>query len=279
MLYEEFYNFIRTGGLDAHSVMIKLKGVLASMGVDSKTHLVAQCYNGASVMSGRINGVQTIMRKEVCPKDIYVHCWAHRLNLVLVASVYNIDKVSFFFNCLASIYSFFSDSVPHSYFVQAQKELGEDKVMEGKALQQRELKALSKTRCCCQAEACDTVVATLGSILKSIEHFSDDNNADRRFASQTLVDIIDTDFVLCLVIFQHVLRKASLLANYLQDREIDTARAVNLISPLKDDLQREESFDDIWDIAKPLNILESSPQLNVAVEDAEKMQMKKHGQR
>ena len=69
---------------------------------------------------------------------------------------------------MLSIHPFsFSSSVPHSYFVHAQKELGEDKVMEGKPLQERELKALSKTQWCCQVEACDAVVATLGSI----EHF------------------------------------------------------------------------------------------------------------
>ena len=252
ILYEEFYNFVRAEGLDAQSVMIKLKGVLASMGVDARTHLVAQCYDGASVMSGRLNGLQAIMRKYVCPKGIYVHCWAHRLNLVVVANVYDLDKASFFFNCLASIHSFFSATVPHSYFVHAQKELGEDKMIEGKALQQRELIALSKTRWCCQAEACDAVVTTLGSIVKSIEHFSDDENADRRFASQALVRIMDTDFVVCVVIFQHILRKASIAANYLQDKEIDVARAVNLISSLKDDLQRKEFFNDIWGIVKRL---------------------------
>ena len=123
-------------------------------------------------------------------------------------------------------------------------------MIEGKALQQRELKALSKTRWCCQTEACDAVVATLGSIVKSIEHFSHDENADRRFASQALVRIMDTDFVVCLLIFQHILRKASIVANYLQDKEIDVARAVNSISSLKDDLQRKELFNDIWGIVK-----------------------------
>ena len=95
ILYEEFYNFVRAEGLDAQSVMIKLQGVLASMGVEARTHLVAQCYDGANVMSERLNGLQAIMRKDVCPKGIYVHCWAHRLNLVVVASVYDLDKAFF----------------------------------------------------------------------------------------------------------------------------------------------------------------------------------------
>ncbi|XP_034547876.1 zinc finger MYM-type protein 1-like [Notolabrus celidotus] len=42
-----------------------------------------QCYNGVSVMSGCNNGVQEKLRKEV-PQAIYIHCYGHKLNLVLV---------------------------------------------------------------------------------------------------------------------------------------------------------------------------------------------------
>jgi len=47
--------------------------------------VVAQAYDGASVMSGRENGVQMKIR-EVHPTAVYVHCMAHRLNLVVVQS-------------------------------------------------------------------------------------------------------------------------------------------------------------------------------------------------
>ena len=61
------------------------------MGVDTASHLIAQCYDEASVMSGRLGGLQAIMRESVSPMAIYVHCWAHRLNLVVVSCVYSID--------------------------------------------------------------------------------------------------------------------------------------------------------------------------------------------
>ena len=66
---------------------------------------------------------------------------------------------------------------------------------------------------------------------------------------------MDTDFVVCLVTShqgRQQKRKASLVANYLQSKEIDVARAVNLISALKDDLQRDGLFNDIWDTCQPL---------------------------
>ena len=33
------------------------------MDVDCESHLVAQCYDGANVMSGRLNGLKAILRK------------------------------------------------------------------------------------------------------------------------------------------------------------------------------------------------------------------------
>ena len=49
----------------------------------SLDNCVSQSYDGASVMSGRCTGVQSRI-KEFAPCAIYIHCHAHRLNLVLV---------------------------------------------------------------------------------------------------------------------------------------------------------------------------------------------------
>ena len=47
-----------------------------------KDKLIMQTYDGASLMSGHINGVQAIVRQEY-PFAHFVHCAAHKLNLVL----------------------------------------------------------------------------------------------------------------------------------------------------------------------------------------------------
>ena len=49
--------------------------------------VIAQCYDGAANMSEQYNGLQARL-KDKCPrKPIYVHCWAHVLNLVLQDAV------------------------------------------------------------------------------------------------------------------------------------------------------------------------------------------------
>ena len=59
-------------GLDANSIMEKLKDVLAVMGVCARDlNVNAQCYDGASTMISRLRGLQALMRREVCPMALY----------------------------------------------------------------------------------------------------------------------------------------------------------------------------------------------------------------
>ena len=102
---------------------------------------------------------------------------------------------------MQTLYKFFSASVPHDYFHSTQKELHEN-IEDGNALTMKELKSLSKTRWCSQAEACDAV-ATQGSVIKSVEHFADDDCSERRATAQIIVGFIGTDFIVCLVLSEY----------------------------------------------------------------------------
>lgn len=48
--------------------------------------VVAQCYDGAVVMASGLNGVLAKV-KEKAPMALFIHCYAHRLNLVLTQGV------------------------------------------------------------------------------------------------------------------------------------------------------------------------------------------------
>jgi hypothetical protein len=78
---------------------------------DCTTKLVAQTYDGASVMSGHLSGLQARV-KERCPEALFVHCVAHRLNLVLSQALqnYNISECKVFFKTLGGFAAFFSKS-------------------------------------------------------------------------------------------------------------------------------------------------------------------------
>ena len=67
LLHEDFYNFVKTDGLDSQSVKAVLKEQVDGMGVDSPSNLIAQCYDGASVMSGRLGGLQAFIASLFSP--------------------------------------------------------------------------------------------------------------------------------------------------------------------------------------------------------------------
>ena len=72
--------------------------------------LATQTYDGASNMSGCYNGLQAIVKEKIGKHIIYVHCYAHSLDLVLsdVASD-NINVLSLFSN-LESLHNLFNTS-------------------------------------------------------------------------------------------------------------------------------------------------------------------------
>ena len=76
---------------------------------DYKKKIVGQCYDGASVMAGHLNGLQKKI-KDKAPQALFVHCLAHRLNLVLQQSFTNISKCRIFFCSIGGIPQFFHKS-------------------------------------------------------------------------------------------------------------------------------------------------------------------------
>ena len=71
-------------------------------------------------MSGHLSGVQQRF-KEVVPHATYVHCYAHRFNLVMEL-VKTHGRVCDLFVTLQQLHNFLSTSVVHSSYVAIQNE-------------------------------------------------------------------------------------------------------------------------------------------------------------
>lgn len=71
--------------------------------------VVAQCYDGAAVMASGLNGVQAKV-KETIPQALFIHCYAHVLNLVMAQGASKIRECKVFFSHLSGLASFFSCS-------------------------------------------------------------------------------------------------------------------------------------------------------------------------
>ncbi|XP_067131982.1 zinc finger MYM-type protein 1-like [Centruroides vittatus] len=97
---------------DANSLFTHIKSYLDEFQCTKK--LVAQTYDGAAVMAGQHNGVRAKI-KEISKHAIFVHCYAHRLNLVFSQSVGYIKECKIFFQTMTGFSSFFSKSSKRSH--------------------------------------------------------------------------------------------------------------------------------------------------------------------
>lgn len=68
--------------------------------------VMAQCFDGAAVMSSRLNGVLAKV-KERAPLALFIHCYAHRLNLVLTQGASKLKECKIFFAHLNGLAAFF----------------------------------------------------------------------------------------------------------------------------------------------------------------------------
>jgi hypothetical protein len=61
--------------------------------------IICQTYDGASCMSGQHGGVQALV-KQHCPNALFIHYYAHKLNLVLAQGTNNVQAAKLFFDDL-----------------------------------------------------------------------------------------------------------------------------------------------------------------------------------
>lgn len=84
-VYERFLGFVDVSkGQSANNIVEAIYAYFDGRKISMQNiSIVAQSYDGASVMSGNMNGVQAKI-KEQHPAAVYTHCMAHRLNLVVL---------------------------------------------------------------------------------------------------------------------------------------------------------------------------------------------------
>lgn len=239
---ESFLEFTPASSLDAESLTGYILDILGKHQLDYQSNLVGQGYDGASVMSGKNTGVQSRI-KEKAPFAYYVHCHAHRLNLVLVDVTSRIPDASKFFSLLEKLYVFFSHTYAHSKWVEVQRELYPTE-------KPREIKRLSETRWSCRADACTVINDRLPALSRVLEEMAQGNDADRAVEARGLLGQINGKFLAHLMIFSCLLSKINMLSKMLQSSSIDLGAAVDLIGALVNDFEemrlKPDYFDDVW---------------------------------
>lgn len=230
-------------------------------GLEYRTNLVGQGYDGAAVMSGKRSGVCTRIQ-DVAKYAFYVHCNAHCLNLVIVDSVKSVSEADCFFSLLQKLHCFMSGSYVHTKWLEIQRE------MYGG--QSREIPRLSDTRWACRYAACHNLLDRLPAVLRVLQEIGLESNGDRAVDARGLLGQIDLNFIGLLVTFNKVLGQSKFLSDILQSPSLDLAAAVSLVDALLDTLQHYRTdafFEVLWSEVEKI-----AENCDVTMEKAEKRQ-------
>lgn len=201
--------------------------------------IIAQSYDGASVMSGKHQGVQAKI-KEFHPQAVYIHCLAHRMNLVVVDSCSNVPLATSFFNILEALYVHFSKPGNHSRLVKVSDSLG---ISSG-----FEIRSLSTTRWSCRYENCNAVLKNYQLINEVLdEEISESKDKNCVEALGLLSSIKKPEFLVNLFIFTNVLSITNILSKYFQSKNATLGQASKLIIGTIASLEeKRNSFHDLW---------------------------------
>ena len=120
-IHERFLTFTKVSSLNATALTEYILGTLHKYNLNVQSS-VSQGYEGASVISGKCSGVQKKVM-DVVPQAIYIQCFAHLLNLVLIDCAKNISHAGRFFSLLESLYVFIYSIKAHAVLIRKQTEL------------------------------------------------------------------------------------------------------------------------------------------------------------
>ncbi|KAK3566262.1 hypothetical protein QTP86_030551 [Hemibagrus guttatus] len=116
-----------TGGKRADDIAGLIIGFLLENECLGK--VVAQCFDGAAVMSSGLNGVQAKV-KERAPLALFIHCYAHRLNLVLTQGASKLKECKIFFGHLNGLAAFFYRLGARNYWSKSASGVSLDKKLD-----------------------------------------------------------------------------------------------------------------------------------------------------
>lgn len=204
---------------------------------DCKTKVVAQCYDGAAVMASGINGVQALI-KEVIPYALFVHCYAHTLNLVMSQGAAKIKECKIFFAHLGGMAAFFSRSPKRTKLLDEHCE--------------RRLPRVAPTRWNYSGRLVSTVCEEREELLQVFKHITD-NPAE--FDPDSIHCAVGhsaqlQSFAFCFLLytFRGIFGFAEVLFGILQNKSLDVQFCLSRIEDFRQNIESERAkFDSVFE--------------------------------
>ncbi|GBM86440.1 hypothetical protein AVEN_108452-1 [Araneus ventricosus] len=206
---ERFWGFTNTPGHDSKSIAECIQASLEKV-VDKPEKLISQSYDGTNVMSGQHFSVQAFIRCAY-KNALYVHCYAHQLNLIVGQATSQNQEVGVFFSKLSDITNFFNKSPQR---VAVLDETVRKRIPHGSATRWN-FKSRTVNRV---YEYRKQLIECMGKIESTSKHAVAINKAG---AIRRMLE--DSKFVFWLTMFDNIIPHVHVLYNQLQKTRIDAA--------------------------------------------------------
>nr|XP_034894408.1 zinc finger MYM-type protein 1-like [Populus alba] len=202
----------------ASSLKAAIEALFSKHGL-SISRLRGQGYDGASNMRGEFNGLKALILNNN-PSAYYVHCFAHRLQLTLVAVTKKHNEVGDVFNFISSIINIVGASckmmevIREKQYARIIEGLENREISSGRGLnQETSLRRYGNTRWGSHYITIIRLLAMFSSVLDVLEIIREDGmNSEQRTKAIVLIGIMESfNFVFML----HYLRRILAVTNEL----------------------------------------------------------------
>ncbi|CAN6586744.1 unnamed protein product [Malus baccata var. baccata] len=222
----------------------------------SISKLRGQSYDGVSNMRGELNDLKTkILREQPCA--YYVHCFAHQLQLALVAIAKKNIDIAFFFATANSVVNHVGAYCKRRdlFRGQLQEELvnafENDCLITGQGLnQETSLKRAGDTRWNSHYGTLISIISMFSSMVHVLQMVIDDNpNESVGEANKLMREIRTFEFVFHIFLMKVMLRLTNDLSQALQRKDQEIVNAMASVKSCKEKLHwmRNNGFDALVD--------------------------------
>lgn len=256
---ERFFDIVHVEDTKSSTLKGEIFSVLSRNNLTIQ-NIRGQGYDGASTMRGEWNGLQALVLSE-CPYAYYVHCFAHRLQLVLVATAKSVIPIEHFFSYVSLIVNMVdSSSKRHDQLqiasaIQIAELTGTGELQTGKGKNQvGTVQRPGDTRWGSHLRSLRSLLKLFDSILIVLrEIINDKSSLSTKASADGAYDMMTSfEFVFILHFMIELLAMTDDLCKILQYKTQDILNAMDAVVSTKRLLQkfRENGWDQLFDKVK-----------------------------
>ncbi|XP_073281152.1 uncharacterized protein [Primulina huaijiensis] len=252
-IQERFFGLVRVSDTAALTLKNAIYSVLGHYNLDVQI-IRGQGYDSASNMRGEFNGLQALIVKD-CKSAYYVHCFAHRLQLALVAASKNVTSIHQFFDKLTFIVNIVgssckrNDELKNAHADDIAHLIAINELETGRGLNQiGTLQRVADTRWSSHLRSLAGLIKMFSASCTVLLNVMEDGLPSQQADTTSVYDEMTSfDFVFILHLMKEIMGITDILCQALQSKSQDIINAMELVISTKNLLQhmRDNKWDDL----------------------------------